>query len=334
MRIARGISRRRLSAVGVGLALALLAAQAHATAPRLLLSADFDGEPSCLSKQVGSQPGVGGRGAALLLPAGAECVFPAQGHVSPRAGTVSFWVRPHDWNDGEGRYQVFFEWAGQVEGRSFSLYVDSPGPSKVVRLVLAYGNSQDPRQQLFQIYAPATWTAGLWQKVDVTWDEHEIVIYANGRVGERLPLETVHLPDPAGLRLRLTPGAGLGRQQDATVIDELEVWDAALPADRIAKRFQVASAPALAAPRLRAPRVGTAPRVDGALDDAAWQAATRVPLLADAETGFSGLSVAHASVAWSETALHVGFEAPLTDPSDAFEIALAPAAAASRGASA
>jgi hypothetical protein len=325
MRIARGTSRR-LSAAGAGLALALLAAQAQAAVPRLLLRADFDREPSCLSKQVGSQPGAFGRGSALLLPAGAECVFPAQGHVSPRAGTLSFWVRPHDWNDGEGRYQVFFEWAGQVDGRPFQFYVDSPGPSKVVRLVLAYGNSRDPRQQLFQINAPATWTAGLWQKVDVTWDEREIVIYANGRAGERLPLETVRLPDPAGLRLRLTPGPNLGQRHDATVIDELELWDAAMPADRIAKRFQVATAPALAAPRLRAPRVAEAPRVDGALDDAAWQAATRVPLLADAETGFSPLSIAHASVAWSEAALHVGFEAPLTDPGDAVEITLAPAA--------
>jgi hypothetical protein len=326
MRVALGTPRRRLSVSLVGLALASLAGGADAAAPRRLLRADFDREPACLSKQVGSQPGVGGRGSALLLPAGAECLFPAQGHISPRAGTVSFWVRPHDWNDGEGRYQTFFEWSGQAGGRPFQFYVDSPASAKVVRFVLAFGSSQDPRQELFQIHAPATWRAGLWQKVDLTWDEREVVIYANGRAGEQLPLETVRLPDPAALRLRLTPAAGFGGHHDATVIDELEIWDAALPADRIAKRYEVASAPPLAAPRIRAPRLTSAPNVDGALADAAWQAATRVPLVADAETGFGGLSVPHASFAWSAEGLHLAFAAPLTDPTDAFEVALVPAA--------
>ncbi len=324
MRIARRTARGAVRLVLFG-ALALAAAGAHAEAPRLLLRADFDREPSCLSRQIGTQPGAGGRGAALLLGAGAECAFPAVEHIDPRAGTLSFWVRPHDWNDGEGRYQVLFDWTGTANGRPFNLYVDSPAEAKVVRLVLAFGNGQDLRQQLFQIYAQATWKTGQWQKVDVTWDEREIVLYANGVQGEKLALETVRLPDPAGSRLRLTPGPGPGAMRDATVIDELEIWDAALPADRIAKRFRAATAPPLAAPRLRAPHAAAAPVVDGRLDDAAWQSATRVPLLADAETGFVSLVPAHAALAWSGAALHLALEAPLTGAADAFEITLVPA---------
>ena len=322
MRDARSTHRRGLSAAWLWLAVALCAAPAGAAAPQRLLRADFDREPSCLSKQHGSQPGVGGRGAALLLPPGSECLIPAQGHLSPAAGTLSFWVRPHDWKDGEGRYQVFFEWSGQVEGRPFNFYVDSPAEAGVVRLVLTFGAGNDPHHQLFQIYAPARWQTGVWQKVDVTWDEREIVLYANGRAGERLALETVRLPDPSRLRLRLTPGGG--RAGDASAIDEVEIWDAAFPADRIAKRFEASSAPPLAPARLRAPRVAAAPRVDGVLDDPAWRAATRIPLLADAETGFVGTLIPHASFAWSRDALHVAFEAPLSAPSDAFDVGLAP----------
>ncbi len=66
---------------------------------------------------------------------------PRTAHVSPRAGTLSFWARPHDWNDGEGRYQMLFDWTGQVNGRPFSFYVDSPAEAKVVRLVVAFGTA-------------------------------------------------------------------------------------------------------------------------------------------------------------------------------------------------
>jgi hypothetical protein len=306
-------------------ALVFCAAPAAAASPRLLLRANFDREPSCLSGQAGTPPGIGGRGSALLLGTGAECAFPGAGHLNARAGTLSFWAQPHDWNDGEGRYQVLFDWSGQANGRPFRMYVDSPAEPKVVRLGLAFGNSQDPRQRQFQIYAHANWEIGRWQKVDVTWDEHEIVLYANGRKGERLALETVRLPAPAGSRLRLTPGPGPGIARDATAIDDLEIWDAALPADRIGKRFRAASASPLAPARLRAPHTAAAPTVDGRLDDAVWKSAVRVPLLEDAETGFASLTLAHAALVWSPAALHLALEAPLTGEADAFEITLAPA---------
>jgi hypothetical protein len=322
MRIPGGASRRAL--IGACFVLAGWAGPARAEPPRLLLRADFDREPSCLSKQIGSQPGAGGRGSALLLPAGAECLFPAEGHLDPRAGTLSFWVRPHDWNDGEGRYQAFFDWSGTANGRPFQLYVDSPAEKNVVRVVVAFGADRDPHQTLFQIAAPATWQAGRWQKVDVTWDAREIVLYSNGKRGEYIPLSTVRLPDAKGLRLRLTPSAP-GAHRDATVIDEVEIWDAAFPADRIAKRFEAAGAPPLAAPRLRAPHVEQEPVLDGALDDAAWRSATRVPMHADAETGYAALSVPHVSAAWSRRALHLALEAPLTAPDDAFDVAVLPA---------
>jgi hypothetical protein len=321
MRVAGGASR----ALRLGLVLLLVrAAAASAGTPRLLLHADFDHEPSCLSQQVGSQPGVGGRGAALLLDAGAECAFPGAEHWSSRAGTLSFWARPHDWSDGEGRHQVLFSWSGRARGRPFHLYVDSPAEPGVVRLVVAFGGGGDPRQQLFRIHAPASWQAGRWQKVDVTWNEREIVLHANGRAGEHLALESIELPDPAGSRLALTPAPATG-VRDATAIDELEIWDAAFPADRIAKRYRAEVAPPLAEPRLRAPRVAAAPALDGRLDDATWARATRVPVLPDAETGAAGLLVPHAWFAWGEQALWVALQAPLTGAEDALELTLAPA---------
>ncbi len=307
-----------------GLALAAAAVlPADAATPALLFRADFDHAGACSSR---TEPGVGGRGKALLLRPGDECAFPAAGHANPRAGTLSFWARPQDWSDGEGRYQVLFEWSGNAGGDPFELYVDSPAEAGTVRLVVAFGAGRDPDRQLFQISAPVTWRAGLWQKVDVSWDEHEIVIYGNGVAGDRLPLETVRLPAPAEGRFRITPGPGLGQRADATAVDEVELWDAALPADRIAKRHTAWSATPLAPAALRAPRITETPRIDGGLGDPVWARATRVPLVADAETGFAGLLVAHAAFAWSQDALWVALEAPLTDATDAFELALAPRA--------
>jgi hypothetical protein len=55
-----------------------------------------------------------------------------------------------------------------------------------------------------------------------------------------------------------------------------------------------------------------------------------VPLLADAETGYAALSVPHVSAAWSQRALHLALEAPLTAPDDAFDVALIPSTGSAR----
>lgn len=323
-----------LPSVLLALAATVLACgPARAADPALLFHADFDrasaapssrsGEsPSCLTRPLDAE-GVGGRGLALLLRPGEGCSFPAGGNLDPRGGTLSFWVVPRNWSDGEGRNQTFFSWSGVAGGRPFNFYVDSPPEPGAVRLVVAWGGGYDPRQQIFQIRAPVSWEAGRWEKIDVTWDEREIVIYANGEAGERVPLETVALPALASARLQLTPPARGGTAApDATALDELEIWDAALPADRIRKRYRAAIAPPLAAARLRVPRAAEPPRLDGSIDDAAWARATRIPLLADGETGGPGLLVPHVSFVWGVDAVYVAWEAPLTDAADAFELTL------------
>ncbi len=309
--------------------------------PALLFRADFDdgsadaefaaGDPhASLDRPLGREKGVGDRGGALLLQPGESCSYAMRGNLELRAGTLSFWARAHGWRDGEGRSQTLFRVNGNAGGSPFNFYVDSPPEPGVVRLVIAFGSGQDPHQQLFQISAPADWSSG-WQKLDVTWDERQVLLYANGELGERIPLETVSLPALDGGRFLLAAATSVGPgAADATRIDEVEIWNAALPADRIRKRFRAATEPPLEPASLRAPRwSGGEMVIDGRLDEPGWGRATRVPLLPDAETGFAGLLVPHAAFAWSDGALHVAIEAARTDLApgargeDAFELVIA-----------
>jgi hypothetical protein len=308
----------RASAVVAALAPALPAA---AATPARLFRADFDAGTPCAATLV---PGRGGAGRALRLLPGESCSFSSEGWLAREAGTLSLWVRPEDWSDADARPQLFFEGSGQAGGEPFQLAVGRPAEPGLARLSVAFGAFGDRHQRLFQITAPVAWRTGVWTRLDVTWERGEFLIYANGRAGERMSLVSEALPPATGGRIRLTPRPGPQQASAATALDALELWDAAFPADRIAKRHQAELLPPLPPARISAPRLPLAPAPDGRLDES-WAGATRVPLLADAETGFAGLVVPHASFAWSETALHVALEAPLTAPADAFELALAPA---------
>ena len=313
------VQRSLLPARALALVVALLPALPTAAEPRLLFGADFDAAMPC---QAGSVAGRGGSGAALRLEPGGECSFAADGKLRPEAGTLSFWVQPLDWSDEKAIPQLLFEWSGRAGGEPFQLSVSRPFEPGLVRASVAFGAFGDRHQRLFQIVAPVEWRAGVWTKLDLTWQRGEFVLYANGRAGERMTLVSEALP--TGGRIRLMPGAGPGQPSPATALDALEVWDGALPGDRVARRLRAETLPPLAPARLTAPRLAAPPALDGRLEGA-WSSATRVPLLADAETGCAGLLVPHASFGWSERALHVALEAPLTDPKDAFELALVPA---------
>jgi hypothetical protein len=303
------------------------AAAASQPQPKPIFRMDFDSAPAaaasaCALERVHTQEGVAGRGRALALAPGEDCSFPVRQNLDLHRGTLSFWVRPEGWSDGEGRSQVFFDVFGEAEGQPFQLYIDSPPEPGTVRLVITWG--RDPHQRLFQIYAPAAWS-GAWQKIDLTWDESEMVLYANGEAGERLPLHRIQLPALPDGRLRLTP-----RGADASRLDEVEIWSAPLPADRIRKRFLAAGAPPLGETRLSVARAADATGTrDGRLAEPFWQHATAVPLWVDNETGFAGLFAPHARFAWDADALHVAVEAARTDLApgvvgdDVFELSVA-----------
>ena len=315
-----GAVSRTLHELALALALGVATA-ANARTPMLLHRDGFDAGTLCASTVT---PGRGGGGGALRVLPGESCSFAAEGRLAPEAGTLSFWVRPEDWSDADAHGQLFFEWSGQAGGEPFQLAVGRPAEPGLARLSVAFGAFGDRHQRLFQITAPVAWRTGVWTRLDVSWERGEFVLYANGQAGERMSLASEALPPATGGRIRLTPRPGPQQASAATALDALELWDAALPADRIAKRQQAELLPPLPPARISAPRLPLAPAPDGRLEDA-WARATRVPLLADAETGFAGLVVPHASFAWSEAALHVALEAPLTDPVDAFELVLAPA---------
>jgi len=281
---------------------------------------------------------------ALLLGDGEECAYEVKGNLHLSAGTISFWARPHNWNDNEGRFKKFFQVSGSENGVPFVLYIDSPVSPGAARVVLAQGGGGRPGSKLYQYNGTADWKSGKWHKIDVTWDERHLAIYVNGRLGERKEIEGIRFPKLDKGKFSLIPifhsGDGTYHNaKDRSLIDDVEVFSRPLSADRILQRYMAEIGGEISPPRVIVPRASTAVRVDGQLDESTWATASRVPLPIDAATMYPHTQWAYASVCYDNENLYVGFESaknpgPLVAAAgrrdgnvwedDAFELFLAP----------
>jgi hypothetical protein len=329
---------------------------AAAQEPELLFRVTFDdltanaqvskGNPkSSLTRDLGLTAREGyNKKTALLLGDGEECSYEIKDNLNVSAGTISFWARPHNWNDSEGRFKKFFQVNGSENGVPYVLYIDSPVSPGAARVVMVQGAGGRPGSKLYQYNGTADWKSGQWHKIDVTWDAKHLAIYVNGRLGERKEIEGIRFPKLARGKFSLVPifhsGDGTYHNgKDRSLIDDFEIYSGPLSADRILQRYMADSGGAIPPPLLIVPRASTAVTVDGRLEEGAWTTASRVPLPINAATMYPHSQWAHASVCYDNENLYVGLHStknpgPLvaavrqrdgnlwTD--DAFELFLAP----------
>jgi hypothetical protein len=300
-------------------------ARAAAQEPELLFRVTFDdltanaqvarGNPkSTLTRDLGLTAKEGfNKRTALLLGDGEECAYEVKGNLHLPAGTISFWARPHNWNDSEGRFKKFFQVSGTENGVPFVLYIDSPVSPGAARVVLAQGGGGRPGSKLYQYNGTADWKSAKWHKIDVTWDERHLAIYVNGRLGERKEVEGIRFPQLEKAKFDLVPifhsGDGTYHNaKDRSLIDDFEIYSGPLSVDRILQRYMAETGGAVPRPLLIVPRASTAVTIDGRLDEGAWSTASRVPLPINADTVYPHSQWAYASVCYDNENLYVGFD--------------------------
>jgi hypothetical protein len=304
-----------------------VSSRAAAQEPELLFRVTFDdltanaqvakGNPkSSLTRDLGLTAKEGfNRRTALLLGDGEECAYEVKGNLSLSAGTISFWARPHNWTDSEGRFKKFFQVYGSEGGVPFGMYIDSPNSPGAARVVMNQGAGARLGSKLYQYNGTADWKSGKWHKIDVTWEARHLAIYVNGRLGERKEIEGIRFPKLEKTRFSLIPifhsGDGTFHNgKDRSLIDDFEIYSGPLSADRILQRYIAEVGGEISPPMLIVPRASTALTIDGRLEEGAWSTASRVPLPINVATMYPYSEWACASVCYDNENLYVGLRSP------------------------
>jgi hypothetical protein len=291
--------------------------------PELLFRVTFDdltanaqvakGNPKCsLSRDLGLTAREGfNKRTALVLGDGEDCAYEIKGNLDLSSATLSFWVKPHNWDDTEGRYKKFFQVLDVEGGVPFGLYIDSPNQPGSARVVMQQGAIGAPGSKLLQLNGKADWRARKWHKIDVTWDQRSLAIYVNGRLGERQEIQGITFPKLEQGQFHLVPifhhGDGTYHNgKDRSVIDDFEIYSGPLSADRILQRYMADTGGAIPPPMVCVPRVSSPVTVDGKLDEGTWATASRVPMPINAATMYPHSQWAYASVCYDDVNLYVG----------------------------
>jgi hypothetical protein len=184
-------------------------------------------------------------GNCLLLDNGEKCEYEGEGNLNPAAGTISLWIKPANWSAADNRFVYFFVFQGRWKAqpnRAFTLVVDKPDSPGTARALFTLGARRDPDFKQYQAMGKADWKPNLWNKLDVTWNSRHLAIYVNGRLGQRLDLPDVAIPELTRTTIQLVPiypgpNSQFRTGDDRTYVDEVEIYSQVHSAERILERY-------------------------------------------------------------------------------------------------
>ncbi|MBO7741188.1 MAG: hypothetical protein J6S21_01415 [Victivallales bacterium] len=232
------------------------------------------------------QSGVKGSG-CLVSPA-MPLMYPAKGLVNPLKGSVSFWIKPLDWEAGDKDFRPVF-WLG------------GDGAHSVLYYLLLTGNSGMPQASFFtrltgkelvaqhDFKREVNFGRNKWTFVVVNWNAWQIEFFLNGKLcatlSYSLPVESYNLQQ--NFRLWFGNSDFWGKKLNySSVIDEIRVYDDILTPGTVESEYlaNTAKVQHSATPhRVTVPldAASSAIALDGVRGDEEWHDAAVIPLNKD-----------------------------------------------------
>ena len=175
--------------------------------------ASTNGQQPTAAAGIAFAPGRFGQG--VLMSEGSWLRYAAANRFDPHAGSVELWVQPN-WPPNDGQTHLFFEAGDGSEEPGYRLRLAKSGEWPGIHAhVTDFGRHDET------VYAGiGGWQAGEWHHLAVTWDDHRLALFVDGRLQDARPLHHAI----TGTVTTLAVGGTLsGTLPAEAVLDELRI---------------------------------------------------------------------------------------------------------------
>ncbi|MCF6175653.1 MAG: LamG domain-containing protein [Victivallaceae bacterium] len=184
------------------------------------------------------QPGVKDK-AALIGKIGKNpgdffsITYPGENIINTKQGTISFWVKPVDWQATDHNFHIFFEASGKDSFLVIYKYFDNRD------LFFLYGakKAKSRKERAYTIARKniRNWKLNQWHFITCTWNEQKIWLYLDGLVVDTKPVATPpRTPFPW---VKIGGSKSWKTLMDKTLIDDVKIFDAPLSAQQVAALY-------------------------------------------------------------------------------------------------
>jgi hypothetical protein len=233
----------------------------------------------------------GPRGRAALELNRVPLWFPSNGIFNPNNGTLTFWIKPLDWGNGQklpaGTTFVPIFTEDEKDGGNWTLHLffssDDPDGQRCRLQFESYFQNTRRKIHLAGYLEPGELKKDSWTQIALVWSNMGISAFVNGRrLGEADYGMPLNKKDDPKRRLWFLPVSFWGKTIAAgTGIADIRLYNHALSPAFIRENYEIqspASAP-LPPPAAPVPLVTAPPHIDGSLSDPGWNLSARLPVM-------------------------------------------------------
>ncbi len=154
-------------------------------------------------------------------------LYPTEGVVSTKAGTIEMWVQALDWTPAEAKFHVFFDVRGQGQLHLYKYYQ--------TRSLLML-TSDDRGGPYFSSPSAMNWQPGEWHHIAGTWSPEGVLSYIDGKPATPVPTMG-ELPISLGETFQIGDHPWQFERTSSSVLDDVRIYDRALSPAHLAAHF-------------------------------------------------------------------------------------------------
>jgi len=153
--------------------------------------------------------------------------------LSSKAGTVSFWLKPEDWNPATSRNFHHFFGAAARNGDRIIVYKYYENPRVTFRIGSLGGN----RPYTAINGDISNWQPGSWHHITCTWDEQIIELYFDGQKVAEAARKNPPAGDFTNFRFGEYWGGSTGADPGNTLLDEVKIYSRRLTESEVREEY-------------------------------------------------------------------------------------------------
>ncbi|MBO4632628.1 MAG: LamG domain-containing protein, partial [Lentisphaeria bacterium] len=167
------------------------------------------------------------------VPEGSLIHYPGR-YLTPDAGTISFWLKPMNWDFKDNRFHIFFEAWGPDSWLVIYKYGDSRA------LLFLFGRRGNHRGSDWVIAGvpAAKWERGTFRHVTASWDKENIRLYLDGVLQRTEKIAAAGKPGNfEGFSVGPRSAKSWKNQTGESLIDDLRIYNCALSGPMVEKLY-------------------------------------------------------------------------------------------------
>ena len=162
------------------------------------------------------------------------CKYDAKNNLDEKEGTITFWIKPLDWNGNDLKTHLFFEAKGKDSTMIIYKFINT---DKILLLLGPRTKNGHPRHSTAE-FSIKNWKRNEWHFIACSWNKKNIKLYLDGELKDNKKIKEYPSSPFDSFAIGAFAPENWEKSCGKSLIDEFKIYKTAISSEKIYKEWE------------------------------------------------------------------------------------------------